>query len=146
MERGQRAGRRSQSTRQAQDDRQWVDLGRDVKRRGRLAGDGQRERLGDVFGPDARKRGLFFVGLEKQLGLIGLDRRVHVNHEFFFLQALGRRERRLLERGIGHAGVAVNLGRDRRNHRRTGRQFDDFNIGRVARRDGCPDANHGTNL
>ena len=84
------------------------------------------ERPGDLLDRDAVQGRLLLVGVEDERRGGGLDRVVDLDHAGLLAQPVGDRAGRGDQVGVGLVGPAVDLGHQRGEHGRAGRQLDDL--------------------
>ncbi len=90
------------------------------------------ERPGDLVDRDAVQRGLLLVGHEDQLAGRRLDRVVDLHDPRLGAETPGHRAGRRDQVVVGVVRAAVDLGHQRREHRRSRRQLDDLEPGAVS--------------
>ena len=135
MKRVQFIGGTALAQRQTQHEWQRRLFRRDLQVADDFAGRAERHGLCDIAGCDPGQRRFLLVRFEHELALRRLDGGVDVDDERFATQALGHPPGRVLQLAVGRGLAAVDFGDDRRDHRRTRRDFHERDGGVVFMRD-----------
>ena len=119
---------RTQLARQTQDDPQRMSFPFEAHQILIVAAQRDANRLGDVGDGNSGERGLFLVRHEDQFRHRGLANVVHFDDARFGSQTVPDETRGGQQVVVAVVCSASDFGHERRQHRRTGRQFDDLEL------------------